>query len=282
MEFVFSDKTGTLTCNEMELMKGCVDSQVYGDGKPLGCGFTLTRDVPPSSAQGVGGGGGGGGGGGEGSGAAAGTAVDVIELNQDEEEEDDDEGQQQQEQGGREPTVRVLDAATGELISQSVPVSALRPAWAGDSGLPLSLSGGGGAAEEPGEELGGPIHSGRRADAPDVGLNGGHTAEVVRLAIENNHRSARDLELFWTSLAVCHQTEVWRHAPSLSVFSLCLLSLSLSLFSLLLSSLFTLLLSSLFSPFLAPLRRPLTLRCTSSCARSVPGPSLWIVESLSR
>ena len=34
VEVVFSDKTGTLTCNEMELIKVHVDGVIYGDGAP--------------------------------------------------------------------------------------------------------------------------------------------------------------------------------------------------------------------------------------------------------
>lgn len=41
---VFSDKTGTLTCNEMELLKAHVGGNIYGDGKPYGS-YIVERQV---------------------------------------------------------------------------------------------------------------------------------------------------------------------------------------------------------------------------------------------
>jgi hypothetical protein len=38
VEYIFSDKTGTLTCNEMELMKCCVDGQVGRPPQHAGAG----------------------------------------------------------------------------------------------------------------------------------------------------------------------------------------------------------------------------------------------------
>ena len=48
VDAIFSDKTGTLTCNEMELIHVCVDGTVYGDGAPHGLYRTL-RDLARSS-----------------------------------------------------------------------------------------------------------------------------------------------------------------------------------------------------------------------------------------
>ena len=46
ISYIFSDKTGTLTCNEMELLKVCVDGSMYGDGAPHGL-YTTTVDLIP-------------------------------------------------------------------------------------------------------------------------------------------------------------------------------------------------------------------------------------------
>ena len=35
VEYIFSDKTGTLTCNEMEFKKICVNGKVYGENRDL-------------------------------------------------------------------------------------------------------------------------------------------------------------------------------------------------------------------------------------------------------
>ena len=50
VNYIFSDKTGTLTSNEMELLKACVDGSTYGDGAPYGLFMTtleLTPETPP-------------------------------------------------------------------------------------------------------------------------------------------------------------------------------------------------------------------------------------------
>ena len=46
VNYIFSDKTGTLTCNEMELLKACVDGSTYGDGSPHGL-YSTRIDIYP-------------------------------------------------------------------------------------------------------------------------------------------------------------------------------------------------------------------------------------------
>ena len=48
VNYIFTDKTGTLTCNEMELLKACVDGSTYGDGAPYGR-YTTTLELTPET-----------------------------------------------------------------------------------------------------------------------------------------------------------------------------------------------------------------------------------------
>ena len=161
VEYVFSDKTGTLTSNEMELMKCCIDAAVWGDGKPIGLfetseKMTLRDDSDDSATP-------------RAHTVEAGCQVQVVELNVD---------------------------------PKSLPGGDLKP---GDAARCVD--------PHDGKSLGWveraklhPLEKGPWMNT-DHGLTGGRTAKLVKQNIEEGFAGSEQLELFWTLLAVCHQTE---------------------------------------------------------------------------
>ncbi len=161
VEYVFSDKTGTLTSNEMELMKCCVNGSVWGDGKPIGIHetsekVTLRDDSDESATPRT-------------QTLETGCKVQVVELNVET------------------TTVSGVELAPGDAVRCIDYHNGAALGWADRRKLH-------------------PLEKGPWMNS-DKGLTGGRTRKLIHQAIAEGHAGAEALELFWTLLAVCHQTE---------------------------------------------------------------------------
>ena len=155
VEYVFSDKTGTLTSNEMELMKACVDTEVWGDGKPIGLfrckeRIRLQDDSDATATPIL-------------STMEADQLVQAVEINVEEWQ----------------------GLAPGEALRCVDPENGAALGWVQRTKLQ--------PATEPWMNT-------------DHGL-GPRTRQLVADTIAAGSYNAEQLELFWTLMCVCHQTE---------------------------------------------------------------------------